>query len=136
MTSRFDVRSLPILVKVFIAWALLSVFARALAGGDLLRVLGASSAGVLFVIMIFRVLTRAHSAVGRRLDAGEITNDQYVPQNVHNDLRWAAPALVVATICGALESPVWWATLAAPVGVFTSFLLFARFAERSRRPRT
>lgn len=120
MNRIFRSRSLPVLVKLCVAWAVVSVLARVLAGGEFAPVAWSSAAGICLILAVFVAMTRGHREAGRRLDAGELTNAQYVRACCLSDLRWSLAAIAIAAALGALDSPVWWLSLFAAVSLFVS----------------
>lgn len=123
-------RSLPLLIRIFLGWIAVAVIARLLSGGAALRIVESSLAACAWIVAVFFAFTRSHRATGRRLDAGTISNEQYVQQVAANDLWWSLPALAIAIVLALRDSAVWWVTLVAPLSIFAILSLFVARAAR------
>jgi hypothetical protein len=127
----------PIIVRSFVGWAIVAIAARWLTGGAAPVIAVSCAVALVWTAVVFLAMTRNHAAVGRRLDQGVLRNEEFVRHVALGDLRWSLPALALAFIGAAFDSPLWLLTLAAPLLIFVALSLFIAVSERPlRRGRT
>ena len=122
----------PLLSRIFIGWIIVATAVRFFAGGPSARVAESAVAGCAVIIVVYVAFTHAHRIVGRRLDAGQISNEEYVQQVAAHDLWWCLPLLAVTVALALRDSPGWWVTLVAPLTIFAALSLFVAKSGRVR----